>query len=341
MSLKFDEQPKKLSDIPVYSEINPKRESSPPHVEMFENQAYSTNTLENTYTTIEQENPYDHVLGTKTAPHKEKSKKDQCEKNLVWIVISVNILLLLAVGAVAVGAFVQVSETNSEIVSLRASLHLTLDEIVSLNTSFRLALDDSNVSLRASLSNSTSSLNDEIVSLGASLSNSSAALSQSYSSLENKTQIRFDGLESRVNDLNLIRGTLYTRWGKSTCPQVGGTELIYSGIAGGSWYNQRGGGANYLCMPKVPEYSPTLRYRGGTQGHAHVCGSEYERSLQGVHNHNVSCAVCRVSTRSTVLMIPAKATCPSSWTREYYGYIMTTWKGDHSNSGMNELTRIE
>ena len=27
--------------------------------------------------------PHDNVLGTKTAPHKEKSKKDQCERNLV------------------------------------------------------------------------------------------------------------------------------------------------------------------------------------------------------------------------------------------------------------------
>ena len=27
-------------------------------------------------------------------------------------------------------------------------------------------------------------------------------------------------------------GTLYTRWGKSTCPQVAGIEPVYSGIAG-------------------------------------------------------------------------------------------------------------
>ena len=77
MSLMFDKQLKILSDIPVYSET---KESSPPHVEMFENQAYSTNTLVNTHATVEKENSYDDVLGTKTAPHKEnkeKSKKDQ------------------------------------------------------------------------------------------------------------------------------------------------------------------------------------------------------------------------------------------------------------------------
>ena len=26
-------------------------------------------------------------------------------------------------------------------------------------------------------------------------------------------------------------------------------------------------------------------------------------------------------------MIPAKASCPSTWTREYYGYIMTAFRG--------------
>ena len=29
------------------------------------------------------------------------------------------------------------------------------------------------------------------------------------------------------------------------------------------------------------------------------------------------------STRAAVVMIPAKTQCPSSWTREYYGYLMT------------------
>ena len=44
-------------------------------------------------------------------------------------------------------------------------------------------------------------------------------------------------------------GAIYTRWGKSSCPPVEGTELVYSGITGGTYYNQQGGGANYLCMP--------------------------------------------------------------------------------------------
>ena len=45
--------------------------------------------------------------------------------------------------------------------------------------------------------------------------------------------------------------------------------------------------------------------------------------LVGTHEHNLPCAVCLASTRETVLMIPAKTTCPTSWTREYYGYLMS------------------
>ena len=122
-------------------------------------------------------------------------------------------------------------------------------------------------------------------------------------------------------------GATYTRWGKSSCPQVGGTELFYSGITGGSPHSQQGGGANYLCMPRgpefPPEYSTTLTYRNGVQGLSYVYGTEYQVPLQGTHNHNVPCAVCYVSTRPTVVMIPARASCPPTWTREYYGYLMT------------------
>ena len=118
-------------------------------------------------------------------------------------------------------------------------------------------------------------------------------------------------------------GATYTRWGKSTCPQTAGTEMLYSGITGGTHYTQKGGGANHLCMPKVPEYSPDLTYRSASDGHARVYGAEYQVPLQGSQDHGVPCAVCHVSSRPSLLMIPAQASCPPDWTREYYGYLMT------------------
>ena len=122
-------------------------------------------------------------------------------------------------------------------------------------------------------------------------------------------------------------GVVYTRWGKTSCPNVTGTDLVYAGRAGGSWYSHTGGGANYLCMPNDPDY---LQYTPGVQGFSPVYGAEYETwggPLPSFH-HNVPCAVCYASTRVAVTMIPAKTQCPSTWTLEYSGYLMSAYKGD-------------
>ena len=124
-------------------------------------------------------------------------------------------------------------------------------------------------------------------------------------------------------------GVVYTRWGKTTCSNTSGAELLYVGRAAGSWYSQSGGGANYLCLPEQPENST---YTAGSQdGRALLYGAEYQTTgndngpLRSFHDHNVPCAVCYTSTRETVVMIPARLTCPSSWTREYYGYLMASY----------------
>ena len=122
-------------------------------------------------------------------------------------------------------------------------------------------------------------------------------------------------------------GVVYTRWGRTTCPSTAGTQLLYAGRAAGSHYTEQGGGANRICLPEQPQYS---NYTAGTQGgRAHLYGAEYETGgvgevgpLRSSNDHNVPCAVCYVSTRETVVMIPARLSCPSSWTREYYGYLM-------------------
>ena len=119
----------------------------------------------------------------------------------------------------------------------------------------------------------------------------------------------------------------YVRWGRTTCPVNQSTELVYSGRAGGSWYSRGGGATNYLCMPDDPDY---LQYAAGVQGYNYVYGMEY-LPLSGqpfyvqpnVYAHNVPCAVCMAVSRCSLLMIPAKTQCPTSWTREYVGYLMS------------------
>jgi hypothetical protein len=60
----------------------------------------------------------------------------------------------------------------------------------------------------------------------------------------------------------------------------------------------------------------------------------------GSHNHNVPCAVCLAATRETVLMLPGKTTCPTSWTREYQGYIMAE-RHDHHRSTFECVDRSQ
>ena len=51
-------------------------------------------------------------------------------------------------------------------------------------------------------------------------------------------------------------GHTYVRWGRTTCPEISQTSLIYTGRVGGSWYGQGGGSAEYLCLPETgTEYS--------------------------------------------------------------------------------------
>ncbi len=118
-------------------------------------------------------------------------------------------------------------------------------------------------------------------------------------------------------------GVVYTRWGRTTCPDTPGTELLYAGRAGGTHYNAQGGAANHLCLPENPDY---LQYRAGVQGYSPVRGAEYQTGggpLGSVIDHDAPCAVCATSARVMALMIPAKTQCPPSWTLEYTGYLMT------------------
>ena len=126
-------------------------------------------------------------------------------------------------------------------------------------------------------------------------------------------------------------GVVYTRWGRTTCPDTPGTELLYAGRAAGTHYNYQGGGANYLCLPHIPEY---LDYQSGDYSHSYLYGTEYHMAgsngplSSDFFNHNAPCAVC-YATRAAVLALPAIISCPATWTREYYGYLITSFRNHH------------
>ena len=74
-----------------------------------------------------------------------------------------------------------------------------------------------------------------------------------------------------------IGGAVYVRWGRTVCPSDQGTELVYSGRAGGSHFTHQGGGANHLCLPDDPDH---LQFTSGVQGNSYIYGVEY-RPLSG------------------------------------------------------------
>ena len=126
-------------------------------------------------------------------------------------------------------------------------------------------------------------------------------------------------------------GAVYVRWGRTSCPTGLGTELVYYGTAGGTNNGHSGGAANIICMPRDPDH---LRYSSGQQGYSYVYGIRISASsYQGLSRSSgyyLPCAVCFVPARDTILKIPAKVNCPTNWTREYYGYLMTE---HYSHSG--------
>ena len=123
-------------------------------------------------------------------------------------------------------------------------------------------------------------------------------------------------------------GVVYVRWGHDSCPG-GGAQLVYAGRAAGSLYSHRGGGGNPQCLPLDPKFYKTV---SGAQKWGYIYGAEYQDTnplVANSHDTDVPCAVCYVPTRNVLYMIPAKYTCPSGWTREYFGYLMSEAHGHH------------
>ena len=84
---------------------------------------------------------------------------------------------------------------------------------------------------------------------------------------------------------------------------------------------------NYLCLPHNPKYG---KYKSGFQNSGYMYGTEYEvhdTSIfkKGLHDHDAPCAICFVKSRGSMLMMPARNDCPSGWTEEYHGYLMSAY----------------
>ncbi|XP_011443927.2 uncharacterized protein [Magallana gigas] len=139
---------------------------------------------------------------------------------------------------------------------------------------------------------------------------------------------RFRAMESESGN----QGSVFIRWGKHTCPSLSGTEQLYFGTAGGSFYTHSGGGANTLCLPHHPEPLPDsfpLVFEGNSTNRVgYLYGGEYQFSLKDVVvQDDVPCSVCRAKMATSTMMIAAKRSCPSGWTMQYTGLLTSEWHG--------------
>ena len=140
--------------------------------------------------------------------------------------------------------------------------------------------------------------------------------------------------------------TTYTRWGRTTCPG-NGSESVYDGYAGGSYYSHTGGAASMLCLPKDPDWDAgKYSDKMDTSKTGLIYGTEYydgqsrsDRLLGESHyGRDVPCVVCEARKRSSVLIISGKSRCYDGWTFEYSGFLMAN---HHADSGPTDYNCID
>ncbi|XP_025077082.1 short-chain collagen C4-like [Pomacea canaliculata] len=120
-------------------------------------------------------------------------------------------------------------------------------------------------------------------------------------------------------------GTVYTRWGNSGCGSAAAT--VYSGYMGGSVYTSTGSGGNYLCLPPNPVATDVARPAYVSS----LYGTEYEVTSRAENDFDALCAVCFINNRTASIMIPGTNKCPTGWSSEYTGFLMSGYDG-HAGS---------
>lgn len=123
---------------------------------------------------------------------------------------------------------------------------------------------------------------------------------------------------------NGISGAVFTRWGKSSCPN--NDTMVYSGYIGGSYFNHAGAAPNVLCFPQDPIMG-AITAHPSTYGY--VYGSEYETTFFGssLPDENVPCSVCISQHHYMLHMLPGRNKCYDGWTEQYHGYLAGNYYG--------------
>jgi len=122
----------------------------------------------------------------------------------------------------------------------------------------------------------------------------------------------------------------YVRWGANSCPDK--SKMLYDGFMANGRFSESGGGADYQCMARGPEY--TGAEGRNSAGSSRIYSAEYMTSAlpaggtyKKVHLHDAACAVCETET-SNVLNMYGSQKCPAGYELQYKGMLFSTRIGD-------------
>ncbi|XP_062571243.1 short-chain collagen C4-like isoform X2 [Saccostrea cucullata] len=135
-----------------------------------------------------------------------------------------------------------------------------------------------------------------------------------------------ENLKSRLaqqESMKLGHGATYVRWGKKDCPANIST-IVYTGFAAGGWYNAVGSASNYVCLPSDPIDSGLT-----PPDYGRIYGVEYESNFwkAGSSSEDAPCAVCISFHGTNMLMIPGRNECYPGWTKQYDGFLASSYHG--------------
>jgi hypothetical protein len=112
---------------------------------------------------------------------------------------------------------------------------------------------------------------------------------------------------------------------------------LYTGFASSSYYNDRGGGANALCLHESPEVP--VGASAGDQNGGRLFGTEYQHTGQVDKNHDkdAACTVCELETAGKVYTQWGRSKdCSNEHYTLYQGIVMS----NHYTQNKNEFVCV-
>lgn len=106
------------------------------------------------------------------------------------------------------------------------------------------------------------------------------------------------------------------------------------GYAGGSSFDHVGGPPEYVCLPNDPIYQSSTD-NCTLQAAGEMYGAAYGGAC---FPSDVPCAVCKTTSHSSTIMIPARNACYPGWVEQYHGNLAS---GANSHTAASQYVCLD